>query len=98
MLTRLGTQPDAVVRVDLASVAVDKLRRGSTLAIDAGDISVAEAVEFPTAVARAHNMFYYPPRNKDFDAPAASGRRSLSSATGARQPQAARRSTCRIQY
>ena len=65
-----ATQPDAVVRVDLASGTVDTLRRGSTLAIDAGYISVAEAMEFPTAGgARAH-MFYYPPRNKDFGAPA----------------------------
>jgi len=63
-------QPDAVVRVDLASGAVDTLRRGSTLAIDAGYLSVAEAIEFPTAGgARAH-AFYYPPRNKDFGAPA----------------------------
>jgi dipeptidyl aminopeptidase/acylaminoacyl peptidase len=65
-----ATQPDAVVRVDLASGAVDTLRLGSTLAIDARSVSVAEAMEFPTAGgARAH-MFYFPPRNKDFDAPA----------------------------
>jgi len=65
-----ATQPDAVVRVDLASGAVDTLRRGSALAIDAGYISAAEAMEFPTTDgARAH-AFYYPPRNQDFAAPA----------------------------
>ena len=43
-----ATQPDAVVRIDLTSGAVETLRRGSALQIDAGYISAAEPVEFDT--------------------------------------------------
>ena len=63
-------QPDAVVRLDLASGTVDTLRTASSVPLDAGDISVAEAVEFPTADGQTAHTFYYPPRNKDFVAPA----------------------------
>ncbi len=63
-------QPDAVVRIDLASGTVDTLRAASSVQLDAGDISVAEAVEFPTAGGQTAHTFYYPPRNRDFAVPA----------------------------
>ena len=63
-------QSDAVVRLELASGAVETLRTGSSKQFDAGDISVAEAIEFPTDGHRTAHAFYYPPRNKDFFAPA----------------------------
>jgi dipeptidyl aminopeptidase/acylaminoacyl peptidase len=65
-----ATQPDAVVRVDLASGAVDTLRTASSVQLDAGYISVAEAIEFPTDAGRTAHAFYYPPRNTDVAAPA----------------------------
>jgi dipeptidyl aminopeptidase/acylaminoacyl peptidase len=64
-----ATQPDAVVRLDLASGAVDTLRRASTVQLHTGYISEAEAIEFPTAEGQTAYAFYYPPRNKDFAAP-----------------------------
>ena len=65
-----ATQPDAVVRLDLASGAVETLRSASPVQLDAGYISKAEAIEFPTAGGQTAHAFYYPPRNKDFAAPA----------------------------
>jgi dipeptidyl aminopeptidase/acylaminoacyl peptidase len=65
-----ATGPDAVVRVDLASGVTETLRAASTLTIDAGYISVAEPIEFPTTGSRTAHTFYYAPRNKDVVAPA----------------------------
>jgi dipeptidyl aminopeptidase/acylaminoacyl peptidase len=62
-------QTDAVVRLDLASGAVETLRAAASVLLDAGDISIAEAVEFPTAGGQTSHAFYYPPRNGDYDAP-----------------------------
>src|SRR5205085_11156589 len=42
-------EPLAVVSLDLATRATAVLRRSSTLAIDAGYLSLPETVEFPTA-------------------------------------------------
>ena len=65
-----STQPDAVVRLDLASGTVETIRAASSVQLDAGYISVAEAIEFPTAAGQMAHAFYYPPRNEDFAAPA----------------------------
>jgi dipeptidyl aminopeptidase/acylaminoacyl peptidase len=63
-------RPDAVVRVDLASGEIETVRDASSVRLDAGDISVAEAVEFPTAGGETSHAFYYPPCNQQFVAPA----------------------------
>jgi dipeptidyl aminopeptidase/acylaminoacyl peptidase len=65
-----AAEPDAVVRVDLSSGAVETIRRGSSVNLEAGYISVAEAIEFPTVGGAQAHAFYYPPRNRDFTAPA----------------------------
>ena len=65
-----ATQPDAVVRLELLSGAVEPLRSASPVQLDAGYISEAEAIEFPTAAGQTAHAFYYPPRNRDFAAPA----------------------------
>ena len=65
-----STQPDAVVRLELASGTVETLRTASSVQLDAGYISVAKTIEFPTAAGQTAHAFYYPPRNKDFAAPA----------------------------
>jgi len=62
--------PDAVVRITLATGAVETVRVGSTLTIDPGYISIAEAFEFPTADGQTAHAFYYPPCNRDFTPPA----------------------------
>jgi dipeptidyl aminopeptidase/acylaminoacyl peptidase len=65
-----SVQPDAVVLVDLASGIVDTLRTATAVRLDAADISVAEAVEFPTTGGQTAHAFYYPPRNTAVAAPA----------------------------
>ena len=65
------TAPDRVVRIDLATgevVSICVPRRRSP--IEAGYISVPEAIEFPTADGRTAHAFYYAPQNQDFNAPA----------------------------
>jgi dipeptidyl aminopeptidase/acylaminoacyl peptidase len=63
------TAPDNVVRIDTATGKVVSIRTASTESIEAGYISVPEAIEFPTADGRTAHAFYYAPQNKDFNAP-----------------------------
>ena len=46
------------------------LRRSSELAIDPGYLSAPQAIEFPTEDGLTAHAFFYPPRNRDFAAPA----------------------------
>jgi dipeptidyl aminopeptidase/acylaminoacyl peptidase len=62
--------PDAVVRVDLASGAVDTVRSASSVQIDARFLATPEAIEFPTEGERTSHAFHYAPRNPDFIGPA----------------------------
>ena len=66
-----ATQPDAVVRLNLTSGAVETVRRGSTLQIDEGYVSAPEPIQFNTTGGAQAHAFYYAPRNKDFAAPPA---------------------------
>lgn len=69
----VGSSPavlSALVRVDLATQAAQVLRLGSALQIDAGYISEPEALEFPTEGGLTAYAYFYPPRNRDFLAPA----------------------------
>jgi dipeptidyl aminopeptidase/acylaminoacyl peptidase len=62
--------PDAVVRVDLATGAVETIREASAHRLDPGYVSVAEPIEFPTEGGVTAHAFHYPPRNKDYGTPA----------------------------
>ena len=53
-----------------ATGAVETIRAASTLTIDPGYISIAEAFQFPTADGQTAHAFYYPPCNRDFTPPA----------------------------
>jgi len=64
------TNPDRIVRIDLATGEVQTIRVASQLQIDPGYLSTPEAFEFPTADSRLAHAFYYAPRNRDFTAPA----------------------------
>jgi dipeptidyl aminopeptidase/acylaminoacyl peptidase len=61
---------DAIVSLNLESQEITTLRRSSELQIDTGYLSIAEAIEFPTENQLTAHAFYYPPKNKDFAAPA----------------------------
>ncbi len=64
-----ATEPAAVVRFDLAARRAEVLRRSSTVPVDAGYLSVPQAIEFPTAGEQTAHAFSYAPRNRDFTAP-----------------------------
>ncbi len=59
----------AVVAIDLATGEVTVLRHASARPIDAGYLSPAEAIEFPTSHGEVAHGLYYAPRNPDFRAP-----------------------------
>jgi dipeptidyl aminopeptidase/acylaminoacyl peptidase len=65
-----ATRISSVVRLNLDSGSVDVVRESAAVTLDPDDISVAEAIEFPTGNGRAAHAFYYPPRNRHYDAPA----------------------------
>jgi dipeptidyl aminopeptidase/acylaminoacyl peptidase len=58
--------PAAIVRYDLATNSLEVIRRSIDLAIDRGDISIPEPIEFPTTNGRTAHAFYYRPQNRRF--------------------------------
>lgn len=64
------TLPVAVIRLDPATGAHEVLHRSSEISIDAGYISIAQPVEFPTENGLTAHGYYYPPRNRDYAPPA----------------------------
>jgi dipeptidyl aminopeptidase/acylaminoacyl peptidase len=63
-------QAASVCLLHLDDGRVQTLRRGSALDADPACSSVPEAIEFPTAGGLTAHAFFYPPRNRDFRAPA----------------------------
>jgi dipeptidyl aminopeptidase/acylaminoacyl peptidase len=59
----------SVVKLDLDSFAMQVLRRSSQASIDAGYLSIAEPIEFPTEHGLTAYAFFYPPKNRDYTAP-----------------------------
>jgi dipeptidyl aminopeptidase/acylaminoacyl peptidase len=55
----------AIVRVSLRTSRIDVLKESAAATIDAGDLSEAQAIEFPAAHGEVGYAFYYPPRNRD---------------------------------
>ena len=55
----------ALVRVSLGDAVVEVIRESSPATFEPGYLSVAEAIEYPTAGGEAAHAFYYPPRNRD---------------------------------
>jgi dipeptidyl aminopeptidase/acylaminoacyl peptidase len=62
---------EALVRIDLATAETHVIRRSSEIAFDdAGDVAVAEAIEFPSEGGTTAHAFFYAPRNRSFAGPA----------------------------
>jgi dipeptidyl aminopeptidase/acylaminoacyl peptidase len=59
----------AIVALDLDSEQFEVLRRSNEHEIDAGYLSIAQPIEFPTTNGQTAHAFFYPPRNRDFAAP-----------------------------
>ncbi len=63
-------ESSAVVCIDLAEGGVDVLRRSRPGSVDAGYLSVPEPITFPTDGGVDAHALFYPPANRDFEAPA----------------------------
>jgi dipeptidyl aminopeptidase/acylaminoacyl peptidase len=59
-----------LVLLDLASGAIETLRRAKPGQFDPTEISVAQSIEFPTAGGRTAYGLFYAPRNRRYRAPA----------------------------
>ena len=64
------TGPAAAVHLDLKSGAIQLLRQASRSDVDPGYVSVGQPIEFPTENGLTAHAFYYPPCNRDYQAPA----------------------------
>jgi len=64
-----ATEPGILAKLDLTTQQVETLQRSSSLTIDSGYLSVPEVLAFPTENGLTAYGFYYPPTNKDFQAP-----------------------------
>jgi dipeptidyl aminopeptidase/acylaminoacyl peptidase len=61
------TAPSVAARLDLRTGELESLRASSPVGVDAGDLSTAEPIEFPTEGGRTAHAFYYPPTNRAFE-------------------------------
>jgi dipeptidyl aminopeptidase/acylaminoacyl peptidase len=68
--TASPTTLSALVQLDLATGQLETLRRSSELTVDEGYLSVPQAIEFPTENGLTAHAFFYPPKNRDYTAPA----------------------------
>jgi len=65
-----ATLAPQLVRLDIATGAHTVLRMSSVVDLDAGYLSQPEPIEFPTTGGATSYGFYYPPANRNFEAPA----------------------------
>jgi dipeptidyl aminopeptidase/acylaminoacyl peptidase len=59
------SRPAAVLRIDLATGAAERIREAGTLPVDGACLSQPRFLEFPTTDGRSAFAFYYPPANAD---------------------------------
>jgi dipeptidyl aminopeptidase/acylaminoacyl peptidase len=64
------TEPGSIIELDLNTSHTQVLRRSSSVTVDVGYLSIPRAIEFPTEHGLTAYAFYYPPRNRDYVAPA----------------------------
>ncbi|MCU1450799.1 MAG: peptidase family, catalytic domain protein [Acidimicrobiales bacterium] len=65
-----ATEEPAVVVLDGNGSTTRALRRSRPTAVDAGYVSAAEPIEFSTEGSRTAHALWYPPANRDVEAPA----------------------------
>lgn len=63
------SQPPTIIRFDLKSRKFEPLRSSSDIKIEQGYISFPQAIEFPTEHGKTSHAFFYPPQNRDYQAP-----------------------------
>jgi len=65
-----ATEPTSIVKLDTDTRRLDVLRRSIRPEIDSGYISIPATIEFPTEQGKTSHAFFYPPQNKNYQAPA----------------------------
>jgi dipeptidyl aminopeptidase/acylaminoacyl peptidase len=65
------TVSTSVVCVDLGTREPLVLRQSSSVEVDTGYLSIPQAIEFPTGNGLTAHAFFYPPTNRDYEAPEA---------------------------
>ena len=65
-----STETSAVVALDMLTKQFEVVRRSRETAVDAGYLSEARAIEFPTERGLRAHGYFYAPKNRDFVAPA----------------------------
>ncbi len=63
------TQALSLVRLDLRTRRSEVIRSGRKVTVDAGYLSVPQAIEFPTEGGLTAHAWFYPPQNRDAAAP-----------------------------
>ncbi len=63
-------EPFSIIEMDLATRETRVLQRASRITIDAGYMSAPQPIKFPTENGLTAHGFFYPPKNRDFAAPA----------------------------
>jgi len=61
-----------IARIDLASGELQVLERSIASLPDVGYLSIPDSISYPSVNGRTAHAFFYPPRNKDVQAPAGS--------------------------
>uniref|UniRef100_A0A6P8I3Q6 Uncharacterized protein LOC116297910 n=1 Tax=Actinia tenebrosa TaxID=6105 RepID=A0A6P8I3Q6_ACTTE len=69
LITRSATRFPALIRVNLESKKVTVLKESFTVHVDPEYLSVPREVTYPTTDDKVSHGFFYPPKNKDFNAP-----------------------------
>jgi dipeptidyl aminopeptidase/acylaminoacyl peptidase len=64
-----ATIPASLVQLDPSSNSMEILKASATVSIDEGYLSVPQPIEFPTEHGKTAYALYYPPTNKDYEAP-----------------------------
>lgn len=62
-------KPTAVVKFNLETQQATIIKQSGKLEIDRGYISIPQAISFPTENNLTAHAWYYPPQNKDYNAP-----------------------------
>jgi dipeptidyl aminopeptidase/acylaminoacyl peptidase len=65
-----STEPTSIASLNLATRELEVLRRSREIAVDAGYLADPRAIEFPTEGGLTAHGHFYPPRNRDYVAPA----------------------------
>jgi len=64
-----STLAERVLTIDVDTGAQEVVKVSTPVHIDAANLSIPKAIEFPTEGGLTAHAFYYPPKNRDFEGP-----------------------------